>query len=242
MIRLETVLFKDEAITDWLKYFDYNRTHLLKLNFYEGEKLTANEKLLISPSIRAFQIGEGSSGNNFIKLAKEYADNTGDFQYIEEVHAFIGEENRHSKTLGYFMEVNGISPVKSSGLDRCFRFLRKRFSLKWEIIVLVTAEMIALSYYTVLSKVTESTLLKEICRQMLRDELRHVIFQSQMLKKLKLNRWDQLIRKVLMLITANIVWLCFRRIFKQGEFNYQKFICECFGYLRQSGEIALAKS
>lgn len=242
MIRLDTVLFKGKMIKDWVEYFNYNKTHLLKLDYKNDIGLTVSEKELITPSIKAFQVGEGSSGSIFINLARQYANDTDDLQYIEEVQAFIGEENRHSKTLEQFMKVNDITVAKSTVLDQCFRFVRHKSSLKWEIIVLVTAEMIALSYYTALSRVTNSKLLKQICRQMLRDELRHIIFQSQMLGKLQLNRGEQSVRKILMLFTANIVWFVFFKLFKKGNYSYKKFISECFGYLRQSGTIAILAS
>lgn len=32
MIRLSSVTFKGEKITDWLAYFQYNEKHLLKLD------------------------------------------------------------------------------------------------------------------------------------------------------------------------------------------------------------------
>lgn len=242
MIRLSSVLFKGEPIRDWPAYFNYNKTHLLKLDFARDRQLTESERTLIAPSIKAFQVGEGSNGENFLSFAKQYADDTGDHLYIDAVKAFIAEENRHSKTLGRYMQANDIAFANHSILDRCFRFVRKKMGLKWEIIVLVTAEMIALSYYTVLSKVTESGLLKEICRQMLRDELRHVVFQSQMLAKLRLSGDEQQLRQCLMLLTGSIVWLAFRNVFKAGKYGYRKFMSECMGYLSQSGDIAMQNS
>ena len=38
MIRLSSVTFKGEKITDWLAYFQYNEKHLLKLDFALSEK------------------------------------------------------------------------------------------------------------------------------------------------------------------------------------------------------------
>ena len=50
---------------NWIEYFRYNNSHLLKLDFESNVELTNEEKELIAPSIRAFQIGEGSERETF---------------------------------------------------------------------------------------------------------------------------------------------------------------------------------
>ena len=50
---------------DWIEYFRYNNSHLLKLDFSDNRELTSEEKELITHSIRAFQIGEGSERKAF---------------------------------------------------------------------------------------------------------------------------------------------------------------------------------
>ena len=238
MIGLNTVTWKGKKITDWLAYFQYNEKHLLKLDFSGENKLSKEEIALIAPSVRAFQKGEGSDGKHLMQTVEDYAGQTGDIRYVKEMVCFIREENRHSATLKKFMDCCHISPARTSGLDQIFRMLRKAGGLKGEILVLVTAEMIALSYYSALAKAVPSELLSRICRQMLRDELRHVVFQSERLGRIGLTQTDQKLRKVLMAAAANAVWMRFGNVFEAGGYTKAVYMHDCMGYLKQSDRIA----
>ena len=84
MIRLSSVTFKGEKITDWLAYFQYNEKHLLKLDFALSEKISKEEIRMIAPSVQAFQKGEGSDGRHLMKTVEDYANKTGDIRYVKE--------------------------------------------------------------------------------------------------------------------------------------------------------------
>ena len=153
---------------------------------------------------------------------------------------FVMEENRHSQTLKKYMEIYEIKPVNKLWIDKIFRILRKTMGLECEVIVLVTAEMIALSYYTALSNATNSNLLKTICSQMLNDELRHIVLQSDTLYRISKNRnkiINQLIRnirKILMNGTVFVVWHKYKELFIKGGFEYKKFKKYSLEYLSES--------
>lgn len=225
---------------DWIEYFKYNNEHLLKLDYNRNKELTEEEKRLITPSIKAFQIGEGSEGKHLSKVVKKFAKKNHYEAYIEIMRWFILEENRHSQTLKKYMEVYGIEPVSKLGIDRIFRILRKQMGLECEIIILVTAEMIALSYYTALGKATNSDLLKTICKQMLNDELKHVVLQSNTLHRISqkrnnlINGLIRMIRKFVMRVTVWVVWHKYKELFKKGEYPYKKFKEHCIEYLKES--------
>src|SRR5258708_10077337 len=53
---------------------------------------------------------------------------------------------------------------------------------------MVTAEISAVVYYNSLAAATNSPLLKQICRQLLRDEAQHLQFQLEILGKLRQRR------------------------------------------------------
>lgn len=223
----------------WTEYFPYNNSHLMKLD-YSVRDLTEEEKALISPSIRAFQIGEGSEGTHLRRVVKRFAQQSGYPEYIEIMDWFIKEENRHSQTLKKFMELYGIAAVSKLWLDNTFRFLRKMLYLECEVVVLVTAEIIALSYYAALSNATGSKLLKTICAQMLHDELRHVVLQSDTLHRISKNRSEsrnrlvRTLRRRVMGITAFVVWHKYKELFLRGGYPYQTFKEHCFAYLTES--------
>lgn len=223
---------------DWPAYFSRNARRKLLVEFTAETYLTEQEKALIFPSMRMFQAGEVSDGKHLLETAERYVKKSGDEPYLEAIRWFVAEENRHSDYLKKYMEYYGVRPAKSIWLDRWFRRLRKLGGLRGEIIVLTTAEMIALSYYRALSECTDSQVLKRICRQMLHDELRHLMFQSCTLHKLKSNPVEELLRICLMQMTIWAVWPRLRKVLTVGGFSYWHFYRESMGYLRQSMRIA----
>lgn len=238
--KLNEAGIEDLSTFNWTKYFEYNNSHLLKLDFKNNTELTQEEKMLITPSIKAFQIGEGSEGAHLSKVVKKFALKNNYEEYIQIMKWFILEENRHSQTLKKYMEIYDIKPVSKLWIDNIFRLLRKIMGLECEVIILVTAEMIALSYYTALSNATNSKLLKTICKQMLNDELKHVVLQSSTLHRISKNRNKILskavrnIRKLVMMITVFVVWNKYKQLFIKGNYTYKVFKTYCMEYLNES--------
>lgn len=238
--KLNEAGIEDLDTFDWIKYFEYNNAHLLKLDFTNNTELSEEEKILITPSIKAFQIGEGSEGKHLSKVVKKFALKNNYEDYIEIMKWFILEENRHSQTLKKYMEIYDITPVSKLWIDNIFRLLRKLIGLECEVIILVTAEMIALSYYTALSNATNSELLKTICKQMLNDELKHVVLQSNTLHRISKNRNKvtngivRNIRKIVMKMTVFVVWHKYKKIFINGKYSYKVFKEHCNEYLKES--------
>ena len=109
-----------------------------------------------------------------------------------------------------------------------------------EAIVLVTAEMIALSYYDALADATDSVLLKDICAQMLHDELMHIVLQSDTLNRISSGRAEffntisRAIRKILMSVTSSVVWKKYNDVFVNAGYTKKDFKENCKFYLNQS--------
>lgn len=229
MITLSRSKMTKMGYKEWKRYFARNDSKRLVIDFSRESGLTAREKRLIFPSIKAFQKGEGSDGAYLMKCAEKYGEAA-----AETVRLFIKEENFHSAYLKRYMEHYGVSSAKSPFLDSVFRKLRKLGGFKCEVTVLVTAEIIALTYYSALSECTDSPALKSICGQMLHDELRHIIFQSYNLSRAGSCCLDVPVRYLLMGITSLAVWLAFGNVFRTGGYGFGRFMSENFGYLRQS--------
>lgn len=180
------------------------------------------------------------NGKHLSKVVEKFSIKHNYKNYIEIMKWFIAEENRHSQTLKKYMEIYNIESVKKLWIDNVFRFLRKIMGLECEVIILVTAEMIALSYYTALSNATNSKLLKTICEQMLNDELKHVVLQSDTLHRISKNRNKVInkivrgIRKFVMRFTVFVVWYKFKKLFLKGGYSYKLFKKHCIGYLNES--------
>lgn len=219
---------------EWISCFSRNDEKRLEIDFSKESGLSAAEISLIFPSIREFQKGEGSDGSYLFQTAEKFADESGMPEYREAMRWFVKEENWHSAYLGKFMDFYHIKRKEKSFLDKVFRKLRQLGGLKCEITVLVTAEMIALTYYDALSESTDSPALKSICRQMLHDELPHIMFQSYTLSHFKNDMKDRMMRVMLMEITLLFVWGAFHDVYLAGGYNFIRFLKENLGYLRQS--------
>ena len=219
---------------DWNSYFSHNDEKRLEIDFSKEGGLSAAEISLIFPSIREFQKGEGSDGSYLFKAAEKFADEFGIPEYQEAMRWFVKEENWHSAYLRKYMDFYHVKVKEKSFFDNIFRKLRQFGGIKCEVTVLVTAEMIALTYYDALAKCTDSLALKSICGQMLHDELPHIMFQSYTLSHFKNGMKDKLMRVMLMEITLLFVWGAFHGVYQAGGYDFIRFLKENLGYLRQS--------
>jgi hypothetical protein len=161
---------------EWRQYFERNAREALRLGFEQYE-LTEDERERIASSIQGFQIGEASEGRHLKAGADAFARRTGNADYPPAIVHLIREENRHSAYLGNFMKRHHLPFAKTTWTDRVFRALRRAAGIELSLRVLVTAELVAVTYYDCLSDATGSPHLKRICRRMLDEEAKHVEFQ-----------------------------------------------------------------
>lgn len=239
-VNLKQTGIEDIKSFDWVEYFKYNNAHLIPLDYSLNNELNRGQKHLIFPSIKAFQIGEGSDGAHLTSVVKAFSEKTEYPEFPEIMRWFIVEENRHSQMLKAYLEAYGEECVKSLWIDNIFRGLRKLMGIECEVIVLVTAEMIALSYYDALADATDSVLLKDICAQMLHDELMHIVLQSDTLNRISSGRAEffntisRATRKILMSVTSSVVWKKYKDVFIKAGYTKKDFKDNCKFYLNQS--------
>lgn len=214
---------------NWAAYFAENDHSLMAVNWEDGYRLTAAEAQTIRPSIQQFQLGESSEGHHLIAQAQRYAIRSGDTAYLTALRLFIKEEQRHSRDLGRFMQSQGIPLLKANWVDSVFRFLRRATNLEQCIVVLLTAEIVAMVYYKALHDATAAPMLRQICRQILRDEVQHLRFQTDTLGKLRHGRsplvlkLTHLLQRGLFATTLLLVWAQHHGLFTAGGFTFQKF-------------------
>lgn len=218
---------------DWKKYFKQNNTHRLAIPF-QNDTLTNKEKELIFSSIYKFEQGEYSDGKHLKRVADIFAEKIHDNNYKYCIRWFIKEENAHSGYLKSYMEHYNVCVKENVVLDNIFRKLRKLAGLRCEVIVLVTAEIIALSYYEALMNATKSHALKAICRQMLHDEIPHIMFQSYTLSYFKNKFYIKFIRILFMQITSVVIWVSCYKVFISAGWTFKKFMRNNFYHLSQS--------
>uniref|UniRef100_A0ACD5GYH8 Ferritin-like domain-containing protein n=1 Tax=Desertifilum tharense IPPAS B-1220 TaxID=1781255 RepID=A0ACD5GYH8_9CYAN len=217
------------TILNWHDYFGWNQNHLQALPWQDPYQLTEKEKQAISRSIQKFQLGESSEGAHLMKLARDYATRRGDRSFVETIKRFIGEEQRHARDLGRFMQQQGIVWAKKDWTDSLFRRLRKLTDLEIAVIMLLTAELVALVYYKALGKATRSPLLNVLCQQIQKDELAHTHFQVFLLQQIRKNRsilsqrLTNLVHRCFYSLVLLIVWFDHLSVYRVSSYRFSEF-------------------
>jgi len=218
--------------TPWTEFFRANRARSCPAIWKDGHILTEAERKAISRSIATFQLGESSSGEHFQRKADEFGQRSGDEAYGEAVRLFIAEENHHAYLLGEFMDRHRIPRIYTQWTDAIFRRIRKLAGLELCIRVLVGAEIVAKIYYKALRDCTNSAALRQICTQILQDEVDHVVFQTTAVyrlqrARLRLRPWlATLAYRLFMGVTILVVWKDHRGVLKQGHYSFTRFVGE----------------
>src|SRR5258706_9061758 len=230
---------------EWRIYYEENASLLLEIPWQIGREVTDEERKAITTSVQDFQAGESSEGRHLFQYSKAYAEQTGDYEYIEAIRLFIAEEQRHARDLTHFLQINEIPLVKTTFTDGVFRRLRQILgNLEISIAVLVTAEIIAIVYYTALRDATNSQVLQTLCKQILQDEVRHVEFQAEQLGKLRAKRhWLLLaatngLQRFLFWGTGFVVWLFHGRVFRKSGYSFTRFWKYCWGEFNKAFQIS----
>jgi hypothetical protein len=217
----------------WCCYYHDNAERLLPLPWGRGPELTHEERAAVLASIQDFQLGEQSEGRHLLRRAAAYAERADDPEYLEAMRLFVGEEQRHAATLARFLRLAGAPLLTNSRLDTVFRLLRRLAGLELCISVLLTAETVGMVYYQALRRATGSALLRRICDQLLRDEVRHVRFHAERLGLLRRRRarWRVWLargwHRVLFGGTSLVLWLKHRRALRAGGLNFWSFWKAC---------------
>ena len=234
---------QNESTQKWLGHFHRNARTLLPIPWEAGADLSPSEKAAITASIQAFQLGESSEGRHLMCYARKWAERSGDEDYVRAIRSLIAEETRHASDLGRFMDLNGIDRIQRGWTDSVFRRLRNVVgTLEISIAVLVTAEIIAKVYYAALREATKSEVLRAICDQILRDEYKHVVFQTEQLAILRLYRravllWATLtLHRILFAGTVIVVAWSHRRTLRRGGYSGRRFWDGCMREFR--GDLA----
>jgi hypothetical protein len=214
----------------WHLHFLANQQNSGEMPWDDAYKLSAIERRAIQHSIQQFQLGESSEGRRLLNRARAYSLATNDPDFAEALSLFIKEEQRHSAYLLRFMHAQGIPKVSSHWVDSIFRRLRVLAGLELSLRVLVTAEIIAVPYYTALGRATGSRLLNAISSRIVQDEATHLKFQSSMLSRLGalrrpiVRRSIAQLHRLFLLGTSFIVWCEHGSVFRAAGYNFKSFL------------------
>jgi|HubBroStandDraft_4_1064222.scaffolds.fasta_scaffold96394_2 hypothetical protein len=213
----------------WLTHFSLRSMTALHVSSCAAMQLTEEERRTITPSIRQFQLGEGSRGQRLLQRGEKFGRAVNDPHFAGALEIFIKEEQQHSRYLAGFMESQSIPLAKKHWVDTIFRKLRGLAGLELSLTVLVTAELIAVPYYRALRGATGSPILKMICTRILEDESSHLKFQASMLARALSGRPRVFQRalselhRLFLLGTIPVVWIEHRAVFEAAGYNFRRF-------------------
>lgn len=225
-------LSEPHSSTEWLKHFRANEEPEVLPD--ERPRLIEAEKKAAIASIQEFQLGESSEGRHLHWRSREYAEETGDEDYLRAIEYFIREEQRHAEYLRDFLAAEGFGTLKKTWADTVFRKLRNLTGLEVSVAVLVTAEIIAKVYYAALEDATRSPMLRGICARILRDEEAHVRFQAERLAILRRDRSQAalaltlLLHRALFLGACLVVWRNHGKAIRRSGFGFGGYWRRCW--------------
>jgi len=217
---------------DWIVLFASRAASRELLPWAHVGTLTARELRLVSRSLQQFQLGEGSDGAGLVRRGRASRLPALNPNFISALELFIKEEQRHSRHLARFLQCEGVMLLQQHWADRVFRRVRKFAGLELCLRVLVTAEIVAVPYYTALQCVTGSAILQRICANILADEADHLRFQAENLKQLQSSRrslpWLELVFwRCFQVATLLVVWHAHGEVLRAAGYGWSSFHNEC---------------
>jgi hypothetical protein len=218
---------------DWVEYF-YRNAPEPALPWANAIRLSGAEKRAVLASVQQFQLGEGATGVRMLARAQRFSRETGDLGLIAALKLFLCEEQRHSKILARFLELEDAPCLRKHWIDDVFRRIRGLAGLELCLKVLVTAEVLARPYYAALRDATGSPLLRSICELIFEEEGAHLRFQAFALSRFqnRHHRFSQsLIKKshaMLLASTAALLWVEHQGVFKSAGRTFRDLWSEAW--------------
>ncbi len=213
----------------WYRHFLDKRDTSSLLPWDDTYILCARERRAVVRSIQQFQVGEWARGRGLVRRASSHPIISSDRWFLASLELFISEEQHHSSMLGCFLDHQRIPKLGSHWVNRVFRRLRKLAGLEVCVMVLVTAEVLAVPFYSALRDATRSRLLRSICARILHDEAAHLNYQALTLGLIRRSRGSRAgivcsyCHPILFHCTALVLWQQHHRVFHAAGWDFYRF-------------------
>ncbi|EDX84708.1 hypothetical protein S7335_2405 [Synechococcus sp. PCC 7335] len=180
-------------------------------------------------SIKVFQLGECSEGRTLKTLAILHAQQAEDPDYLIAIQQFIKEEQRHAHYMAKALRSNDIEPIEKQWSDGLFRQVRQLCGWEMMISVLLSAEVIAIAYYSTLAKASSDFQARRLFERILQDEAVHLQFHGEHLRyarrgKLSV-RWA--LHRLFHQLVITLVWLEHRHVLIYQFPSFSRFSRRC---------------
>lgn len=225
----------------WLAYYQNNENNRPEPKWNVPSPLNSTTQGVLARSLSHFQLGETGEGK--FLFAQAHAEAPDDVAYHQALRLFVAEESEHARLLERLVRRFGGRTIARHWTHALFRLVRHAIGFKFEIQLLVIAELVGTAYYRLLHVRTRDPVLEEACALILKDEAQHADFHADWLadfhaRLLPLERsaWSAQFQ-ILFAAAANVAWLDHRSALssvgaKRGEF-FREARRECIRFLMQ---------
>jgi hypothetical protein len=149
--------------------------------------LTPAQHALVLRSLREFQLGETGEGrvaHQIDSVAWEGVD--ADLRGL--IKLWVREEGRHARILALMVQGMGGALLVRHWSTGAFRGLRRRFGVRFKLLVALTAEVAGAVFYGLLARALPPGPMASALAELERDEEAHLQFQSELFGMLG-RRW-----------------------------------------------------
>jgi hypothetical protein len=225
----------------WLAYYQGNKRNRPEPKWNSPSSLDPEVQFVLARSLSHFQLGETGEGK--FLLAGVRAEAPDDTAYHHALQLFIAEENEHARLLERLVRRFGGRIICRHWTHALFRLVRQAFGFKFEVQLLVIAELVGTAYYRLLRARTRDPVLDETCALLLADEACHIEFHAEWLGDF-LSRLLPLESAIwcaqfqaLFTAAAQVAWFDHRAALRASGANRREFFHEarqeCIRFLRQ---------
>jgi hypothetical protein len=158
----------------WRRHFEANRSRPLPV--IEAPPVSDRQRALLISSLARFQLGETGEGRIAQQIRRVRLPGVDD-DYCACIAMFVAEEGRHARILALMVKALGGRLLERSWTHGLFSFARHLVGVRFKLLVLLAAEVIAIGFYGLLAKWMPA--FHEICA----DEDAHLRFHCDFLRQ-----------------------------------------------------------
>ncbi|NNE92518.1 MAG: ferritin-like domain-containing protein, partial [Verrucomicrobiales bacterium] len=221
----------------WITHFEENR-HAWEEPDWTAETALAGDwrRHLLAKSLATFQLGESGGGTRLKRFVKQ-SGVTEDYQMA--VDLFVAEEQRHADILEKAVGYLGGQLKQKHWMNSIFRKFRVLAGLRFNLQILLTAELIAEAYYGLLARHVSDPVIGSTCRKIVRDEVKHIGFHEEFFR-MNQRRWLPISSglwalqfQAIFLVVERFVWLDHGRCLRAFSVSRRQFFEKTHGVVRR---------
>jgi hypothetical protein len=158
--------------SSWRHYYELNRLHRPEPEWDLPCLLAEDLRNRLAVSLSHFQLGETGGGSFLLREAAKESE----ADDLAALTLFVQEEKEHARLLAAMVQRLGGKLVHRHWTHRLFKLARRAGGFRFEIQMLLTAEIVGTAYYEMVNAGLHDAPLNTALGLMLRDEASHVAF------------------------------------------------------------------